>query len=140
MRNGWTDEYGRPADLTVDYDVNLRNLGRCMAQVVPVKSGRLRKAVLNVRNYRYDKRRKTIRMEIADVPYAKYTDTGGQIPTRFPVRAKAMHWIQDGVHIFTKRARGYYYQGIGWVENGFLIWLSKGQNENIRIYWGRRRR
>jgi len=137
----WTDENGRAADLTLDYEVNLHKLGYYMAQVVPVKTGKLREAVRNPSCYSYNRRLKAIRMEVRDVPYAKYADEGGRIPTRYPVRARVMRWFEGSTAIFAKRARGYYYQGIGYVENGFELWLSAySDRDNVRIYWGRRRR
>lgn len=136
----WTDAQGRPADLTLAYGVNLRRLGQYMAQVAPVKTGKLRDALRNPRTYQYNKRNKTIRIEVLGVPYAKIQDQGGRIPARRPVRARAMRWYEGTTAIFAKRAKGYYLQGQGYIRNGFDLWLSAQPRDNIRIYWGRRRR
>lgn len=135
----WTDGQGRPADLTLDYEPNLRRLGFYMAQVAPVKSGRLREELRDPRSYQYNKRTKAIRM-LVDLPYAQIQDTGGRIPARVPVRARVMRFWIGNMKVFSKYAKGYYLQGSGYVQNGFDLWMSARADDNIRVYWGRRSR
>lgn len=69
------------------------------------RSGKLRAALGTLANYRAGAKAVTITLGL---PYARIQDIGGQIPERFPRRAKAMRWIDSsGEMIFAKRARGF---------------------------------
>jgi hypothetical protein len=69
-----------------------------------------------------------------DLPYAQAQDTGAMIPERFPVRAKALHWINaNGAEVYAKKARGFMLQGKNYIINALYEWMN--DPKNIEVDW-----
>lgn len=59
----------------------------------------------------------------SDSKYARIQDLGGQIPDRYPVNAKALHFFINGKEIYTKKAKGFTLQGKHYTANSFAEWM-----------------
>ena len=60
-------------------------------------------------------------------PAALALDEGAYIPTRYPIRAKALHWVdENGNDVFVKKAEGFYLEGRDYINKAVDKWGGKG--------------
>jgi len=64
----------------------------------------------------------------SDHPAAKIQNDGGDVPERVAKRAKAMHWMSGGEHVFAKRAKGFTLPGKKYVQKALERWTGTGIN------------
>jgi len=71
-----------------------------------------------------------------DVFYAPFVDAGVSVPMRFPKRKSVMHFEDNGVEIFTKKAKGFRIKGIHYVANT-EAWLLKNARDYVDFSLGK---
>lgn len=141
VRGGWD------GPLEIDVRFNLPELASSMQagyddSGMGRKTGRLRRALGTLGNYKSELGGKRVRLNI-NLPYAALRDEGGRIPDRYPRNAKAMKWTTaNGTVIFRKFARGYDVQGKRYIEHGFRAFAEKyggGKDIGINVKWVNKR-
>lgn len=97
------------------------------------RSGKLRAALGTLANYKASAR--SIRIDIG-LPYARIQDVGGQIPTRYPRRARAMRFIgNDGSIVFAKRARGFTLPGFKYASVHGVDAIRQRMSNMFQVSW-----
>jgi len=61
----------------------------------------------------------------SDLWYSFYADVDTDVPTRYPVRRKAMTWMTPtGEVVFAKKAKGFHKRGL-WFTHSGEVWLTE---------------
>jgi len=66
-------------------------------------------------------------------PFAFIQEMGGRVPDRYPVRAKAMHWMSGGEHVFAKRAKGFTLRPRGFIAAAVTKWAAT--EKGVDVEW-----